>query len=104
MVRFYFRKMGVVCVIDGPAIAGCVGGAAIGTGGLKCRVCFRSGQFWIASSCLGLRSCVLIFKARATLLEVEMQDRPEDTKLMSSGYLRLRLIFLLAKSFLNRSF
>ena len=72
---------GVGCDADGPARAGCVVGAAIGTRGLKCSICVTSVRFWNASSCLGLRFGILIFNARSTLPEVEIQDRPEKTML-----------------------
>ena len=109
-MRFSFRKRGVICRADGVdcdadglATSGCVGGATIGTGGLKCSICVRSGRFGNASSCLGLRFGIRIFNAPATLPEVEMQERPEETILTSSGCFRLRLTSLLPKSFLSRS-
>ena len=46
--------------------------------------------------CLG----ILIFSALATLLNVEIQVRPDDIMLMSSGCLRLRLNFWLPMFFL----
>ena len=52
ILRFSFRKIGdncraegVDCDADVPATLGCVGGAAIGSGGLKCNICVKSGRF-----------------------------------------------------------
>ena len=76
IVRLSLRKMGVSflvngvdCVADGPAISSWVGGAAIGTGGLKWCICVRSGLFTKASSCLGLRLGNHILRARQRYLK-----------------------------------
>ena len=57
-----------------------------------------------ASSCLGLRFGIVIFQARATLLEVKIQERSEKLTLTLSVCFRLLFIFLLPKSFLSKSF
>ena len=86
MVRLSLRNMGVSClddgfdcIADGPAVSDWVGGAAIGTCGPKCSICVKSGLFAKASSCLGLRFGIGTFKAWATLLEMDIQERPEKT-------------------------
>ena len=56
-----------------------------------------------ASSCLGLRFGILIFRERATLLAEEIQDLPEDTTLMSSACFPFLLIFLSPMCFLIKS-
>ena len=91
IVRSSLRNMDVSylvnwvdCIADGPAVSGCVGGAAIGTGGPERNICVKSGLFTNASSSLGLRFGICILKPRATLLEADMQERPEEITLMSS--------------------
>ena len=81
-----------------------VGGVAIGTGGLKCSNGVKSGLLMNASSCFGFHFGICIFNARATLLEVEIHERPEEITLTSSVCFRLRFIFLLPKFFLGRYF
>ena len=53
-----------------------------------------------ASPCLGLRFGIGIFKTRAALLEVDIQERPEEITLTSSVCFRLRFNFLLPNSLL----
>ena len=95
-----FRKIGVdicgvvFCTADGPASFGLGVGGAIGADGLKGYIWVRSGLLMKASSCLGLRVAILIFRERATLLAEEIQDLPEDTTLMSSTCFLFLLIFL----------
>ena len=103
-VHFSFLNIGDNFGEDGHASEGCVSGAAMGSAGKKCRICMRSCRFWNNSSCLGFCLVILIFRALATLLYVERQDRPEDIIIISSGWLLLRLIFLLPRSFLKRYF
>ena len=83
MVRLSLRNIrvcclvdGVDCVADGPTVSGRLGDAAIGTSGLKCNICVKCGLFANASSCLGLSFRIRTLRARATLLEVDMQERP----------------------------
>ena len=111
IVRFSLRKIGVIyladgvdCSADGLVVSGWVGGAAIGTSRLKCSICVKSGLFMNASSCRGLRFGICIFNARATLLELEIQERPEEITLTLSVCFRLRFTFLLPESFLIESF
>ena len=111
IIRFSLRKMGVSCLAnkvdchtDGPAVSGWVGGAAIGTGGLKCCIWVKSGLYLNTSSCFGFCFGIRFLKTRATLLEVEIHERPEEITLTWSVCFRLRFMLLLPKSFLSRSF
>ena len=85
--RFSLRKMGVSClgvidcVANGPAWIGCVGGAASVIGGLKWRICVKSGLLTKALSCFGLHLGMRFLSARATLLEVDIHDRPDEMTL-----------------------
>ena len=83
ILQFSLRKMGVSCLDDGvdcdtvgSAVSGWLGGASIGIGGLKCNICVKSGQFVNASSCFVFQFGISIFSARATLLDVEIHERP----------------------------
>ena len=111
IVRFSLRKVGVNCLADGidcgadgPVVSVWIGGAEIGTGGLKCSICVKPGLFMKASSCLGLRFGILTVKARATLLEMERQESQEARTLTSSVCFRLRFIFLMPETFLSKPF
>ena len=68
---------GLDCSADGAAVSGWVGGAAFGTDGLKCSICVKFGLFTKASSCVGFCFGIRIFRAWATLLEVDMHEHPE---------------------------
>ena len=108
--RFSLRRIGVSCFdgatcgADGPVVIGWVGGAASGTGGLKWRTRVKSDQLIKASLCFGLRLGIRILSARATLLEVDIQDLPDEMTLTSSDCCLFRLIFLLPRFLRTKSF
>ena len=111
MVRFALRRMGVGVLIDvvdfdadGPALSVWLGGGAIETGGLKCSIWVKPCLFTNALSGFVVRFGICIFNARATMLELEIHERPEEITLTSSVCFRLRFTILLPKLFLGRSF
>ena len=80
--------------MDDGKIVGCVGDAAIGSWGLKWRVCVNFGLFLTASLYLAFRIGILFFENPSTLLVVEMQGRDAKTILTSACFFN-PTIFLL---------
>ena len=97
------HRIRVICEADGPGEGGCVGGAAISWIGVSI-ISVRSVMFLNASSCFGFLLRIPILRTLATLLVVEMQDRPEEITLTSSKRFLEHIISLLPKSCLIRSF
>ena len=84
--------------MDDGKIVGCVGDGAIGSWGLKWRICVNSGLFLTASLYLAFRIGILFFETPSTLLVVEMQGRDAKTILKSACFFDL-MIFLLRTIF-----
>ena len=80
--------------MDDGKIVGCVGDAAIGSWGLKWRICVNSGLFLTASLYLAFCFGILFFETPSTLLVVEMQSRDAKTIQTSACFFNL-MIFLL---------
>ena len=100
---FLLRNIGFNRGANDHEVVSCVDGAAIGSCGLKWRICFESGLPLKASSCLGFFFGIHIFKAGATLLVLEMQEREEEAMLTSSACFLDRLFILLSRICLDFS-
>ena len=87
---FTFSSYSIIWGADNDQAEGWVCGAAIGCFRLKQKICVKSGLFWNALSYLGFRFEILTVNALAKYLEVEMQEREDETK---------HVIWLFARSF-----